>query len=186
MNQEDDYGIEHFRTAMEEFQAGRLGSADRRVRSDHPVRKIISGGQTGADRAGLVAALNLGVAVGGTVPKGRSTDTGPLSDYEMGRFGLVESKYASFPPRTRANVKEADGTVIFGNTRSPGSRLTLRLCDDYNKPHLVNPEPITLRQWAKQWDIKVLNVAGNRERTNPGIYRRTLAVLVEALGAPVD
>jgi len=179
MNQEQDYGLEHFRIM-------RLGASDCRRRSDVRVEKLISGGQTGADRAGLVAAVNLGMKVGGTVPKGRLTDTGPLSDLEMERYNLVESRYATFPPRTRANVRDSDGTVIFGRTSSPGSRLTLRLCEEYGKPFLVNPEPRTLRQWANQWDIRVLNVAGNRERTNPGIYRHTLAVLTHALGHPVD
>jgi len=144
------------------------------------LKKIISGAQTGADRAGLVAAIDLGIQNGGTVPKGRRTDTGPLSDYEMARYNLQESKYNTYPPRTRQNVSDSDGTAIFGNVGSPGSRLTLKYCRDLCKPHIINPEPSELRAWAEKESIETLNVAGNRERSNPGIYRRVLVILVQA------
>lgn len=156
------------------------------------IEKIISGAQTGADRAGLDAALALGLDVGGTVPKGRVTEDGHLTDEEMARYKLHESRFNGYPSRTRTNVQSSDGTVVFGVPTSAGSAKTIRLCDDLAKPILVLDE-VTLsvmrhdaikvfRSWAKANGVRVLNVAGNRESKNPGIYNRTLAFLMDALG----
>jgi putative molybdenum carrier protein len=148
------------------------------------IAKIISGAQTGADQGGLEAGLTLRLETGGTVPRGRKTDVGPLTDAEMERFKLVEHTSPNYPPRTRANVRDSDGTVLFGRMTSPGCRLTLALCESYNRPYLINPSPTELRRWADSRGIRVLNVAGNRERTNPGI-RRTVYWTVVAAFAPL-
>lgn len=142
--------------------------------------KIISGCQTGADRAGLVAAKDMGYLTGGTVTKGNRTDEGPRPDL-ITLYGLTESPYHGYPPRTVANVREADGTVLFGNMGSPGCGLTLDSCIKYGKVYIVNPTPQALKAWIVRRGITVLNVAGNRERTNPGIYTRTYNTLIEAL-----
>lgn len=145
------------------------------------VSKIISGAQTGADRAGLDAALALGLDVGGWIPFGRRTDDGPLPLELMRRYKLKEHPSAGYPGRTEQNVRESDVTVLFGNMSSPGCRLTIKLCNRHAKPYLVNPLADELRYWLGALPSVTLNVAGNRERTNPGIYDRTYAILLEAL-----
>lgn len=145
------------------------------------VEQIISGAQTGADRAGLDAGLALGLRVGGWIPFGRRTDEGPLSLEDMQQYNLKQHPSPTYPPRTEQNVRESDGTVLFGNMSSPGCSLTLRLCKRHGKPALTNPTTEQLRCWIEYESIKVLNVAGNRERTSPGIFKLTYDTLIEAL-----
>ena len=143
--------------------------------------KIISGAQTGADRAGLDAALAIGLLTGGWIPKGCRTDDGPLSPKLMLRYNLQEHVSSAYPPRTEQNVRESGGTVLFGNMNSPGCALTLRLCVRHGKPYFTNPDsPAVLKAWVTDKGIGMLNVAGNRECTNPGIYKTTFLTLVEA------
>ena len=139
--------------------------------------KIISGGQTGADQGGLQAAIDLGIETGGTAPKGYRTEVGPnllLRDL----YHLVESPYSAYPPRTKANADEADGTVWSGSIGSPGYWCTKKAA--INKPWIENPSPEVLRDWVTGNKILVLNVAGNRESTNPGIFAKTRKLIVEA------
>jgi hypothetical protein len=86
------------------------------------LRKIISGGQTGADRAGLDFAIEKGLEHGGYVPRGRKAEDGRIDD----RCNLVELSTSSYPARTRRNIEESDGTVIFSLERllSGGTKLT--------------------------------------------------------------
>jgi len=144
--------------------------------------KIISGGQNGADRAGLEAAVTLGLDVGGTVPLGRRTDGEPLTYEEMAMFHLVENRYSGYPKRTRQNVIDSDGTVLFGDMKSPGCRLTIRLCREHAKAYIVNPTANTLKEWVRENGIRALNVAGNSEKRNPGIGQYVFQLLVEAFG----
>jgi hypothetical protein len=139
--------------------------------------RIISGGQTGADLGALVAAKRLGLDTGGTAPKGYRTDAGPQPDVLRG-FGLIEHPSSAYPPRTVCNVRDSDATVLFGILTSPGCALTKRLCEQYRKPYLENPLAVELRRWVLVNQVTVLNVAGNRERTNPGLARR-VADLIE-------
>jgi hypothetical protein len=144
------------------------------------IERIISGGQTGADQGGLAAAKMLGLKTGGTCPKGWRTDVG--RDYSLHlEYGLEEDDSSEYPPRTRKNVLDSDGTVVFGNVNSPGSRLTVSLCAELGKLWMVNPAAEDLLGFIRQHDIRVLNVAGNRERTNPGIFVRTRDFLVDTL-----
>jgi len=101
------------------------------------IKKIISGGQTGADQGGLEAAWELGLLTGGTAPYNFMTEIGPEFD-KLKKFGLSPGPYdpRTYPKRTELNVKNSDGTLIFGNTNSPGSKLTISLCQKLNKPHL--------------------------------------------------
>lgn len=144
------------------------------------VTKIISGGQTGADRAGLEAARELGIPTGGYIVKGWRTERGaePL----LAEFGLVETDSTSYAYRTELNVRESDGTVIFGRINSSGSQLTYRLCQAYHKPVVCNPTGSELQAWIERYDISVLNVAGNRESVNPGIGESVKELLILALG----
>jgi hypothetical protein len=145
----------------------------------HQVERIISGGQTGADRAGLDAARDLGIATGGWAPKGYRTENGP--DESLAGFGLKEHDSFGYQARTLANVLEADGTVVFGLTDSVGSRLTIGMCTRHSKPCLLNPTTSGLQHWLDHWRIKTLNVAGNRASVNPSVYAQTYDTLMEAL-----
>jgi len=131
------------------------------------VRKIISGGQTRADRGGLLAGELLGIETGGTAPPGFMTEIGP--DLSLKKLGLVEGEPDPkiFPKRTRKNVEDSDGTLLMGNIDSPGSKLTLRYCNELDKPRIINPTPSGLRWWLTAYKIEILNVAGNRESKNP-------------------
>jgi hypothetical protein len=143
--------------------------------------KIISGGQSGADRAGLDAALALGLEPGGWIPFGRRTDEGALPMADFLKYKLKQHPSPNYPPRTEQNVRESDATVIFGKLSSPGCTLTQKLCKLHEKPCLGNPlSPDHLREWVESKGIMVLNVAGNRERTNPGIYQLTFDTLIAA------
>jgi hypothetical protein len=96
--------------------------------------KIISGGQTGADRGGLDFAIHAGLEHGGYVPKGRKAEDGRIDDC----YNLVELSTSSYPARTRRNIEESDGTVIFSleHRLSGGTKLTLELANKLEKPVL--------------------------------------------------
>lgn len=149
------------------------------------ITKIISGGNTGADQAGLRAARRLGIATGGVAPKGWRTEAGAAP--WLGEWGLVESRSPSYQVRTKENVQAADGTVIFG-IPSPGSNQTKSLAGVLHVPwiwfggKLDDPEQRRqFRDWIEEHGIQVLNVAGNRESVNPGIGERVEGFLVVAL-----
>ena len=159
------------------------------------VRKIVSGGQTGADRGGLLAGRRLGLETGGWAPRGWQTESGP-AEAQLRALGLVEHPEPGYPPRTRANVRDSDGTVLFVDRRStPGSRLTRRCAAEEGRPLIEipacsNPARLfetpagwqrKLRAWLAKHRIEVLNVAGNRESVALGIAEEVAAFLVEAL-----
>lgn len=136
------------------------------------MRKIVSGGQTGADQGGLGAAVLLGLESGGWVPAGWRTDEGPAP--WLRELGLREHASIGYAPRTRANVALADATIIFGNPNSPGCTLTRTVAAQAGQPYFLQAWPGALdiagfRQWLLAHEVEVLNVAGNRERLNPGI-----------------
>ena len=141
--------------------------------------KIISGGQTGADQGGLAGAKELGIATGGTAPKGYRTEAGnnpSLRDL----YYLEESRYWPYTYRTRDNVRNSNGTLWVGNIGSPGYWCTKRACDDKKKPWIENPTGLDLWEWVQHYQIYTLNVAGNRESKNPGIFEKTKALIIEA------
>ena len=138
------------------------------------LEKVISGGQTGADRAALIAARAAGIPTGGWMPKGFRAHDGEHPEFAE-LYGVRETTSAHYPPRTAMNVKDADATLRFATDwDSPGEVLTLELCLRYKKPHLaVTPDgglsPADVAAWLKANGVRVLNVAGNAERTSPGI-----------------
>lgn len=148
------------------------------------VSKIISGGQTGADLAGLTAAVALGIETGGTAPKGwriclenGSNGSNPF----LADFGLVEHESHEYRPRTIQNVQDSDGTVWFGYTKSPGGKLTIRTAKKFNKFLIINPTSELLKQWIISNKIKILNVAGNRvSPLNPDAFEKTYQILIDA------
>lgn len=148
------------------------------------LRKIISGGQTGADQGGLRAGKKLGLETGGWIPKGFLTELGFCP--ELGeRFGLVEHSSPKYPPRTFSNAKDSDGTIRFAiNFETAGEKCTLKAIDQYKKPHfdidVADPHPAkTVAEWIESNKIEVLNVAGNREATFPGIGEFVENFLIE-------
>src|SRR5690349_1618711 len=133
--------------------------------------KIVSGGQTGVDRAALDVALELGLPCGGWCPRGRRAEDGPID----GRYPLTETPWDGYPQRTEWNVRDSDGTLVL--TRGApdrGTALTVELARRYGRPHLVIDlaEPLRaerVRAWAGEHQVRTLNVAGPRESSCPGI-----------------
>lgn len=147
------------------------------------ITKIISGGQTGADRAALEVAEALGIPTGGWAPAGWRTDMGP--DPELGtRFHLQAHSSRHYRDRTYANVRESDATIWFGHPLSPGGQCTRLACQLYEKPFVENPMGDRLRELITQAGWQVLNVAGNRARSNPAVVALTRMVLTAALTDP--
>jgi len=148
--------------------------------------KIISGGQTGADRAALDWAIKRGMAHGGWCPKGRKAEDGAIDR----RYNLVETPSGDYSQRTEWNVRDSDGTAVFSIRRDlrGGSLLTLELAAKYNKPviHLRHEDEQTsqaqeLRSFIKEFGISVLNIAGPRASEEPGIYQFVSSVLDSAI-----
>ena len=145
--------------------------------------KVISGGQTGADQGGLMGAWEAHVETGGTAAPRFMTEEGPR-DAVLKSFGLVELNEKDpdmWPKRTWRNVQDSDGTVLFGNMASPGSKMTIRYCKTNLKPYFINPTAEQLADWMEANAINILNVAGNRESKNPGIYLKTRQVIYDTL-----
>lgn len=141
------------------------------------LEKVISGGQTGADRTALEIARALGIPTGGWVPRGWWTDEG--QDPSLAVFGCEEHASYEYAPRTQANVADSDGTVWFGHT-SPGYWCTKKAIR--GEHWLENPtDPEALVYWLVCNDIRVLNVAGNRVRMNPLIVAQVRGILGTAL-----
>ena len=141
--------------------------------------KIISGGQTGVDRAALDVALALGIPCGGWCPKGRLSEDGPISS----KYPLREMPSPKYPVRTEKNIRESDGTLVL--TWGPvtgGTALTVKLAGKHRKPYLVvdlsrggNPQEV--KNWLRTQDIKTLNVAGPRESKVLGIHDKAVEFL---------
>lgn len=149
------------------------------------IKKVISGGQTGADIAGLKAARKTGIETGGYIPKGYLTEKG--TNQYLKRFGLIQTLSKDYAERTELNIRYSDGTVIFsrtdksGNVTGTGTLLTLKIARDYDKPFIINPSPDEFREWIIRNDIRTLNVAGNRESQNKGIKEKVYRFLVDNL-----
>lgn len=139
------------------------------------IEKVISGGQTGVDRAGLDAAIELGIPHGGKVPKGRLSEDGGVPM----RYDLIELDSDRYPVRTRANVMDSDGTLLLCSreqlARSRGTALTITYVRQYEKPWWIadptkSHHAARVVAWIKEHHIKVLNIAGPRESKCPGIH----------------
>lgn len=131
--------------------------------------KVISGGQSGADQAGLEAAARFGIATGGWMPKGYLTVDGPRPDLAE-RCGLREHPYsAEYPDRTELNVRQADGPIRFAaKFDSPGEKCTFTFVHEHHKPRIdvdmLAPRPVEeVGAWIRANKIKTLNVSGNVE-----------------------
>ena len=153
------------------------------------LRKIVSGGQTGVDRAALDAGLNHDVPVGGRCPRGRRAEDGVIPD----RYPLKETPSDAYEQRTAWNVRDSDGTLIItSGGLEGGTALTMTEAKRQGRPVLhvrtTDAVPIPMiRAWGEDHDIRVLNVAGPRASEAEGIYekaRRILDALLEKLQGP--
>jgi hypothetical protein len=138
---------------------------------------IVSGGQTGADRAALDFAIDRGVAHGGWCPRGRKAEDGSLPD----RYELRETPSRKYAQRTEWNVRDSDATVVFSIAAEPqgGTRLTLEIARRVGKPVLhLSREVLTpeiaatkLREFLGEHAVRTLNVAGPRASQEPEIAK---------------
>lgn len=147
------------------------------------LKKIISGGQTGADRAALDAAIRMGISHGGWIPKGRLTEDGPLPDM----YALEEMPSESYADRTEKNVLVSDGTLIVSRgAPTGGSDHTRKMALKHGKQMLhidltLHQSPLDAASLVSSWlamnNIETLNVAGPRASKDPAIYVAVLSIL---------
>jgi len=149
------------------------------------VQRIVSGGQTGADRAALDTAIALGIRHGGKCPKGRRAEDGPIPN----RYRLEETPSPGYLQQNKWNVQESDGTVIFTmGPLSGGSGRTAEFAEKHGKPWVHIPlaevDDLTaakvLITFINECRARVLNVAGTRGSKEPELYGRVVAVLTLA------
>ncbi len=148
--------------------------------------KIISGGQTGVDRAALDVGLALGLAVGGWCPRGRRAEDGRIPD----RYPLTETPERNYQARTRRNIEDTDGTLILNlGALDGGTALTVAHAHQIGKPCLIvaleeGIEPTAFREWLDENHVAVLNVAGPRESKRPGVYDAACRCLESLFRSP--
>jgi hypothetical protein len=143
------------------------------------LKQVVSGGQTGVDRAALDVALEAGIPCGGWCPRGRTAEDGRLPS----RYPLWETPSDSYAQRTEWNVRDSDGTLIL--TRGDlegGTALTEKCAGKLGKSCLIidlagAPAPELVLDWLREHRIGVLNVAGPRESGCLGIYREAVHFL---------
>ena len=150
------------------------------------LKKVISGAQTGADIAGLEVAKKFGIETGGLMPFGYKTQDGPKTEYrEM--YGVEMHQSSSYVPRTRANVRDSDGTIRLAfDFESRGEVCTKKAIDDYKKTFMdvVLGENAkfcikAVAKWIEDNNIEVLNIAGNAESTFAGTHDAATLFLTE-------
>lgn len=148
--------------------------------------KIISGGQTGADRAGLIAAKFWGLDTGGWMPLGFKALDGFHPEFAK-EFNIRQTGDTRYTRRTEMNVYHSDVTIRFAtNWKSRGELFTLRCIAKFHKPYhdftpnVTDLSPEELAIYLRLRKIKVVNVAGNSEQTSPGIQLWTTDFLKKA------
>ncbi|MCB2208548.1 MAG: putative molybdenum carrier protein [Bacteroidetes bacterium] len=147
--------------------------------------KIISGGQSGVDRAALDFALKFGIECGGWCTKGRKAEDGTID----GKYPLQETDDTTYKTRTKLNVRDSDGTLIlYDGELDDGTLLTMELAQKLEKPLLKidlsgendrNLQKVS--NWINSNYLKIINMAGPRESNSPGIYVETLHFLEKLL-----
>jgi hypothetical protein len=150
--------------------------------------KIISGGQTGVDQGALDAALELSFPCGGWCPRERKSENGRIPD----KYPLKEHPSSDYKARTKANVKDSDGTLIFTyGSPNGGTALTIKFAEKYAKPYqVIDLKQVAIKEAVNKvftgWGyykppIYTLNVAGPRESKCPGIQATVKKTMCQAI-----
>ena len=146
------------------------------------IKKIVSGGQTGADRAALDFAIKYHIFHGGWVPKGRLAEDGVISE----KYNVHEAPTEDYERRTELNVVHSDGTLIITHGKlSGGSLRTKEFAEKHKRPCLhidlaSSPEfkaTIDITRWIKEKGIEILNIAGSRASKDNEIYDAVMKLL---------
>ena len=154
-------------------------SVESKSRTNLNLERVISGGQTGVDRAALDWAMECKIPCGGWCPAGRRAEDAPIDE----KYPLKETTSHKYAQRTRWNVRDSDGTLILNiGELTGGTELTVKYCQQLEKSFLVvdlkedfDPDPV--EEWITNNTISVLNIAGPRESSSPGIGKRTIEFL---------
>ena len=147
------------------------------------IEKVVSGGQTGVDRAALDAAMELGIACGGWCPAGRHADDGVIPE----RYPLQETADMDHTVRTENNVRDSDGTLMFYHgALQGGTAYAVLMARHLRRPVMaINmDEPFdadAVAAWIRQNRIGVLHIGGQRESSSPGIYEAAHRCVTEVL-----
>jgi hypothetical protein len=150
------------------------------------LKMIVSGGQTGADRAALDWAIEKGIPHGGWCPKGRKAEDGVIPD----QYALQETSSPSYVSRTECNVLDSDGTVIFSlkPLLSGGSLQAAEFATRHGKPFLhlhqgTRSPAMKLKEFLSKHGIQTLNVAGPRASSESAVGEFVITVLDETFSA---
>lgn len=149
------------------------------------VNRIVSGGQTGVDRGGLQAAIALGIEHGGWCPQGRLAEDGEIPP----EFHLTETRASEYWVRTEQNVIDSDGTLLlYRKSLTGGTKYTHKMAKKHSRPFFevdltqdLNVHDV--RAWLIELDIRVLNIAGPRESSQPGISAEARDAVVAILAS---
>ena len=151
------------------------------VKRNVTIEKILSGGQTGVDRAALDVALELKIPCGGWCPRGRRAEDGTIAL----QYPLQETTNTDYSQRTKWNVRDADGTLILNLGKlTGGTALTKSVALQQGKPCFVvelnQPTQVApVVDWLETHAIHVLNIAGPRASTSATIYDEAVKFLRE-------
>jgi hypothetical protein len=153
----------------------------------YEIKFIISGGQTGVDRAALDFALANNIPCGGWCPKNRRAEDGEIP----AQYPLTETSTDKYPQRTRKNVQDSDATLIITNgAKSRGTKLTAETAQKQQRPYLIiNPDKdsaINLLKWLQEIEPQTLNIAGPRYSENPLLEEFTRSLLNKCLTPSAD
>jgi hypothetical protein len=149
------------------------------------VQKIVTGGQTGVDRAALDFAIRRRIPHGGYCPRGRRSESGAIAE----KYRLTECASEDYATRTALNVQHSDGTLILTRGRPEGgTQRTIEYCIQFEKPHFVIDlgrkfKAADFAVWLHENRIETLNVAGPRESKQCGIARQAQYALEELFEA---
>ncbi|MBI1195115.1 MAG: hypothetical protein GC138_04650 [Gammaproteobacteria bacterium] len=152
------------------------------------LKKIISGGQTGVDRAALDVALVLDLDRGGWCPAGRAADDGPIDT----KYPLIETSEMDHTVRTGYNVRESDASIlIYCGLLQGGTAYAVEMAKHQGKPvkavDLENPPPpAEISDWIAENGVATLHIGGQREASAPGIYARAYTYIRHCLEDYLD
>lgn len=143
------------------------------------IEKIISGGQTGVDRAALDVAEEMGIPSGGWCPAGRDADDGPIPD----KYPMQETTAYDHTVRTGFNVRDSDGNLMFyRGSLHGGTAYAVEMATRMNRPVKAidvdaPPSPGEVASWIDENHLRVIHIGGQREATSPGIYQQAYKLI---------